>query len=63
MNRRKDEDIYLAFDPINLPDGIDLSDDPLPALRPRVYANNRRECSPGLSIPTWRSNCGISARR
>jgi len=28
----------LAFDPTNLTDGIELSDDPLPALRSRVYA-------------------------
>lgn len=28
----------LAFDPTNLADGIELSDDPLPALRSRVYA-------------------------
>ncbi|HTH47581.1 MAG TPA: catalase family peroxidase [Candidatus Limnocylindria bacterium] len=28
----------LAFDPTNLTDGIELSDDPLPALRARVYA-------------------------
>lgn len=28
----------LAFDPVNLTDGIDLSDDELPALRSRVYA-------------------------
>jgi catalase len=28
----------LAFDPINLADGVELSDDPLPALRSRVYA-------------------------
>jgi catalase len=28
----------LAFDPINLTDGIELSDDPLPALRSKVYA-------------------------
>lgn len=28
----------LAFDPINLADGIELSDDPLPALRSKVYA-------------------------
>jgi catalase len=28
----------LAFDPANLPDGIELSDDPLPALRSAVYA-------------------------
>jgi catalase len=27
----------LAFDPIDLTDGIELSDDPLPALRSRVY--------------------------
>jgi len=28
----------LAFDPTRLTDGIQLSDDPLPALRSRVYA-------------------------
>jgi catalase len=28
----------LAFDPTNLTDGIELSDDPLPALRSKVYA-------------------------
>lgn len=28
----------LAFDPTRLTDGIELSDDPLPALRSRVYA-------------------------
>jgi catalase len=28
----------LAFDPMNMPDGIEPSDDPLPALRSRVYA-------------------------
>lgn len=28
----------LAYDPTNLTDGIELSDDPLPALRSRVYA-------------------------
>jgi catalase len=28
----------LAFDPTRLVDGIELSDDPLPALRSRVYA-------------------------
>jgi catalase len=28
----------LAFDPTNLTDGIDLSDDPIPALRSQVYA-------------------------
>jgi catalase len=28
----------LAFDPMNLTDGIEQSDDPLPALRSRVYA-------------------------
>lgn len=28
----------LAYDPTNLTDGIDLSDDPLPALRSDVYA-------------------------
>jgi catalase len=28
----------LAYDPVNLPDGIELSDDPLPALRSEVYA-------------------------
>jgi catalase len=28
----------LAFDPTNLTDGIDLSDDKLPALRSKVYA-------------------------
>jgi len=28
----------LAFDPTNLIDGIELSDDPLPSLRSRVYA-------------------------
>ena len=28
----------LAFDPVKLADGIDLSDDPIPALRSRVYA-------------------------
>jgi catalase len=36
----------LAFDPTNLTDGIELSDDPLPALRSRVYAlavKNRRQ--------------------
>jgi catalase len=27
----------LAFDPTRLTDGIELSDDPLPALRSRVY--------------------------
>jgi catalase len=27
----------LAFDPTHLIDGIELSDDPLPALRSRVY--------------------------
>ena len=27
----------LAFDPTHLVDGIELSDDPLPALRSRVY--------------------------
>jgi catalase len=27
----------LAFDPTRLVDGIELSDDPLPALRSRVY--------------------------
>lgn len=35
----------IAFDPVNLTDGIELSDDPLPALRSRVYmlsALNRR---------------------
>jgi catalase len=36
----------IAFDPVNLTDGIELSDDPLPALRSRVYmlsALNRRQ--------------------
>jgi catalase len=28
----------LAYDPVNLTDGIELSDDPFPALRSRVYA-------------------------
>src|SRR5262249_43085247 len=28
----------LAYDPVNLTDGIELSDDPLPALRSKVYA-------------------------
>ena len=28
----------LAFDPTNLTDGIELSDDPLPELRSSVYA-------------------------
>jgi catalase len=28
----------LAFDPTRLTDGIELSDDPLPMLRSRVYA-------------------------
>jgi catalase len=28
----------LAFDPTRLTDGIELSDDPIPALRSRVYA-------------------------
>jgi catalase len=28
----------LAYDPVNLTDGIEPSDDPLPALRSRVYA-------------------------
>jgi len=28
----------LVFFPTNLPDGIELSDDPLPALRTSVYA-------------------------
>jgi catalase len=28
----------LAFDPVNLTEGIELSDDPLPALRSKVYA-------------------------
>ncbi len=28
----------LAFDPTNLTDGIELSDDPFPALRSKVYA-------------------------
>lgn len=28
----------LAFNPTRLTDGIELSDDPLPALRSRVYA-------------------------
>ena len=28
----------LAFDPTNLTEGIELSDDPMPALRSRVYA-------------------------
>jgi catalase len=31
----------LAFDPIRLTDGIELSDDPLPALRSSVYALSR----------------------
>jgi catalase len=31
-------EIALAFDPMNLTDGIEPSDDPLPALRSRVYA-------------------------
>ena len=28
----------LAYDPTNLTDGIELSDDPIPALRSQVYA-------------------------
>jgi catalase len=32
----------LAFDPVNLTDGIELSDDPLPALRSSVYALSAR---------------------
>ena len=31
----------LAFDPTRLTDGIELSDDPLPALRSRVYRLSR----------------------
>jgi catalase len=31
----------LAFDPTNLTDGIELSDDPLPALRSKVYMLSR----------------------
>jgi catalase len=36
----------LAFDPTNLPDGIELSDDTLPALRSKVYAKSVERRSP-----------------
>ncbi len=36
----------LAFDPINLTDGIELSDDPLPALRSSVYALSVKHRNP-----------------
>jgi catalase len=44
----------LAFDPTNLTDGIELSDDTLPALRARVYslASHHRQQQAGGSPPT-----------
>jgi catalase len=43
----------MVYDPTHLTDGIELSDDPLPALRAKVYslsASYRQQMEPAVTL-------------